>query len=423
MWRIFFGLVAIVSLGFGTWSCGGSGESPINLGSDTDSGTDGDTDADSDTDSDADGDGDGDGDGDSDGDAGNTDTSQCATADYPIEHNPINMLVVLDRSLSMSKNKIGSDTYAKVVATALKTVVKTNDDIDLINFGLGVFPAPSCTSGDEDSPDECTPAQTGNNPVVPMGLSSYDDIAAQLDGIGTCGGTPLCQSLKWAMDYLTGGSLPADVKDFPGYVLVATDGAPNCNSAGDVATCLNTATGKKDAQIPNQCLDDMCSYNAAIKLHDKGIPVYVIGVGSSVGDWQDVMNKIAQYGGTTKYYPAGDATALNEALAKITGEALSCEFTVDWTKIPDDATPKVDKSCDKVRVYGTPKVGDPADIKFSPNCTDTNSWHWKNDPDEKTAPITDCTVIELCPGACQKLKDGAYTSVSAGFGCDIIPVG
>jgi hypothetical protein len=416
MWRIFFVLVGIAAL---SAACESNSSNTGNL----DGGSDGDTDADTDTDTDSDGDGDGDSDGDGDADGGNTDTDVCASTGYPIEYNPINMLIVLDRSLSMSKNKIGTDTYATVVANALKTVVQDNDAKDVINFGLAVFPSPACANGDEDSPDECTPAQSGNNPVVPIALASYSDIATKLDTVGTCGGTPICESLRWVGDYLKPANLPADVKDFPSYVLLATDGAPNCNSAGDVATCVNTATGAKDAQIPNQCLDDKCSYNAAIHLHDAGIPVYVIGVGSDVAQWQDVMNGIAQYGGTDKYYPAGDAAALNAALAKITGEALSCEFTVDWDAIPDDANPPVDKACDKVRVYGKPKVGPDTDIAFSPNCADPDSWHWKNDPDEKTAPITDCTVIELCPGACQKLKDGAFTSVTASFGCEVIVPG
>ena len=120
----------------------------------TDTAGDASGDSDTDTDADADGDADADSDGDTDGDSDTAttalDTTDCASADYPITYNPINVLVLLDRSLSMSKNKIGSDTYAKVLADALKTVVQTNDQGDLINFGLAVFPAPACTNGDVD---------------------------------------------------------------------------------------------------------------------------------------------------------------------------------------------------------------------------------------------------------------------------------
>ncbi|MDD5308757.1 MAG: hypothetical protein PHU25_15675 [Deltaproteobacteria bacterium] len=113
--------------------------------------------------------------------------------------------------------------------------------------------------------------------------------------------------------------------------------------------------------------------------------------------------------------PVGDPAALNAALTK---ETISCEFIVDWASIPDQySNPPVDQGCNHVRVYGTPAVGDPIDVWFSANCVDPDAWHWKGDPSVATAPITDCTVIELCPGACQKIKDGAYKSVTAGFGC------
>jgi len=404
---VVFGLVCLASACTEKNEIDDMGQSDTDTDTDTDADTDADTDGDADTDTDADGDTDTDTDSDTD--------SVCDASNYSIEHNPINMLILLDRSRSMYTNTIESETYANVVSEALKNVVEETTEAELINFGLAVFPALDCAPDDEESDYEC---EAADESVVEVGPGNFDAIDLALDAVGTCGGTPICQSLQWAKGYLTGDEFPAELDELPKFVLLATDGAPNCNSAGDIGTCTCTAD---TCQIAEQCLDDLCTYNAAFQLATAGIPVFVIGVGDDLAEWDYVMNNIALYGGTSEYFPAEDATALQEALEDITGEAISCSFQVDWSTI-DEAS--VDEGCDMVNVQGLFSEGWD-DIPRSPTCSIENGWHWAGEPpafDDGTPYLEYCTEIVLCDQACQQLKDGVIEEIRAEFGCYVPPV-
>jgi len=370
---------------------------------DTDSSTDSDTDTDTDSDGDTDADTDG-------------DTDICDEQSHPIEQHPINMLVLLDRSMSMYTNTLSTDTYASVVANSLKDLTLATGES--VNFGLAVFPSLACVDGDEGSEHECDPASDADNPVADVAPDNAGDIALALDAVGQCGGTPACESLQWAHDYFTSDDFPEEIDDLPKFVLLATDGAPNCNPTADVGSCVSTSGG--DAVIPEQCLDDLCTYNAAFQLAAAGVLVFVVGVGDDLAEWDYVLDNIAAYGGTSGYYPVEDAAALEEVLAEITGQAISCTFDVDWDAVDEVS---VEKSCDKVVVYGVVDPDDPdsnVELVRSPSCADPAGWHWQGEPppfDDETDYETYCTQIVLCDAACQDLRDGVYTTVTAGFGC------
>jgi hypothetical protein len=425
-------MALLAVLGLVPLSCEDNDGGGVDLDSDGD--TDGDSDGD--TDGDADGDSDTDADGDTDTDA-DGDTDECADIPWEIEYNPINMLIMLDRSASMTSSYIDTDPYADVVAAAVRDVVQVNTDARLVNFGLAVFPATSCPDGVVGSPSECAPTDDSSN-VVPLADPAqasdeeaywsglYDNIDLALDVVGNCGGTPICQSLIWAYDYLTGSSLPVGLADQPRFVLLATDGAPNCNSNLDIGTCECTA---ETCVNPKQCLDDVCAYNAAMHLAAEGIPVFVIGVGNEAAGYEDVMNLIASYGDSEAYYPADDAASLQTALEEITGAAISCVYTVVWDEVPaqnpDPPHQDVEKFCDKVQVFGQTVDEVEVPLVYSPGCVDdsvaTPAWHWDGlslPYDEiHDLPLDQCTDILLCPNACQNLKDKLWTTIRASFGC------
>lgn len=364
-----------------------------------------------------------------------TDEEQCAETGFNIEVNPINMLILLDRSRSMVESKVGGQTYAKVVSQAIKNVVQANDDKDLVNFGLAVFPDLACDKSAGDNPSEAVQCRASTSTVVEIGPDNFAQISSQLDTIGTCGGTPICHSLKWAKSYLT--TLDDKLSKLETYILLATDGAPNCNTTGDISSCECTTDKIPPPQdiCPSQilCLDDKCSYNEALSLRKQGNKMFVIGVGDEAASWDEVMNKMAEYGGTGSYYPAGDPASLAAALENITGEAISCDFDVAWDDVPkksgDGRT--VDKKCNKVRVLKIADLDNPGqteDIPYSYDCSDPSGWRWKGldkelDPDANDdTPLSQCSTIELCSGACESLKNGETERVTATFGCGIIPV-
>jgi len=364
----------------------------------TDADADGDTGGDTDTDTDAD----------SDGDTA-TDTAEeaCDHVTVDLLHQPSTVLLLVDRSRSMYTNTVATETYAELVAGAIKTVVEDPIEEGMASFALSAFPSLDCPPDTEESEFECAPAEYA---IVEPGPYNFAEIELALDAIGTCGGTPLCASLDWALDYLTDG-LPDELADAPKYVLLATDGAPNCNPDADPESCTCTAD---TCMIPEQCLDDLCTYNAALSLAAAGVAVFVIGIGDDVEDWGAVLDNIALYGGTGEHYPAADEDAVEEAVEDVTGATIGCEFGVPWPLVPDD----VEKSCDRVVVEGWSDGWEW--ILHEPECTGDPAWRWVGEPPEYDAdtPVEEyCSIVELCPLTCEAFQDGLYTDVRAHIGC------
>jgi hypothetical protein len=142
------------------------------------------------------------------------------------------------------------------------------------------------------------------------------------------------------------------------------------------------------------------------------------------------MDGIAQWGGTGSYYPATDPASLSAALEAITGEAVDCTFDVNWAEVPDvdDKNNVVDKKCNKVRVFGETTDGKKETINYSFGCQDPKGWEWQGldkemNPDVlDTTPLDQCQTIVLCQDACKALKQSTYSTVTASFGCALIPV-
>jgi hypothetical protein len=311
-------------------------------------------------------------------DAGNDTGSSCEEIGFPIAGEPPDMLVLLDRSLSMSW---GTPTSWSMVTTALSQVTAGMDA--QIRFGLMFFPAGAV---------ECAPP--GSVPDVPVDILNATAIASGLlAGTADGGGTPTTAALSAAAAYL------ASLADgYAKYILLATDGAPNCSSDLSLtcSACVGTQTGGA-CYDPSDCLDADLAMSTAQQIHDKKhMDVYVIGVGGAVGAWNDVMSGIAYYGGTNDYYPASTPADLEAALTEIAASSVSCTFDVDW----DALGPGVSKSKNLVNLLADGEVA-----PYDADCSGAG-WRW-----------LDGDTIELCPDLCAGYKDGSVSVIAATFGC------
>lgn len=150
------------------------------------------------------------------------------------------------------------------------------------------------------------------------------------------GGTPTAATLLALRPVLA--KLPGKT-----FVILATDGGPNCNAAAmcDTANCIPNIESVSAACKPNgvncctqnqygpqNCLDGPPTVTAVAGLAQAGIPVYVIGVPGS-GPYAGLLDELATSGGTArptspKYYrvdgtdPNAFTTALAQVAAKIT---------------------------------------------------------------------------------------------------------
>jgi len=268
----------------------------------------------------------------------------CACADEPLSLDPPSLYFVLDRSGSMAVNG------------KWPTILRVIDEVSIrlgsrAKLGAAVFPDPSadgCVAGGQVFP----PVLMGQKPGPPVrGDGAFGDagpidvaFASALNRIVASGGTPTAATLQGLLPVLQG---------FGGkmYVVLATDGGPNCDATTSCtgATCtLNiegdnacTATGPDCCDpatggTPLDCLDAQPTVDAVTAFAKAGIPVYVVGVPGSE-PYAALLDELAVAGGTARgsepqYYAVStyDQQAFQSAMsaiaAKVTG---TCTLTLD----------------------------------------------------------------------------------------------
>jgi hypothetical protein len=230
-----------------------------------------------------------------------------------------------------------------------------------INWGIELFPTDNA----------CGVADGVAAPVAPNNASAVNDVIAANKPNGS---TPTRLALEAGGRYLMGLSTPN-----PRYIVVATDGEPNCGGQSG-----------KDA-------DDAATIMAVADIAAAGIPVYVIGVGTQ-GGGDATLSAMATAGGKPRaadpaYYPVTTSADLSAALAAIGGQVVSCTLPIQDPPDPDN----IAVDADGARVPHSATDG------------------WDYGPSMKT--------IQLSGTWCANYQNGTIKDVQTIFGCPgvIIP--
>jgi hypothetical protein len=250
---------------------------------------------------------------------------------------------------------------------ALDQVVMTSETT--VNWGLFFF-------GGE--PDRCGVTTTVAVPVGPM---SYTAIDQALNGTLWTGkeGTPTQAAIRNSITYLQ--SL-TDTN--PKYLLLATDGQPNCPGG---ANTLNTDDSAGSAQAVADALQ-------------AGFPTFVIGIGNTGGT--ATLNQLAvnggrpQMGGTTSFYQVTDTASLATVLKTIVGSTATCTFNLGAA--PNDYTSN--KSID---VFGD-------DQKIAKDPTMADGWNYVGNGNDQ---------IQVYGPTCDKILSGEIKNVTVTYQCII----
>jgi hypothetical protein len=284
--------------------------------------------------------------------AGGSGANDCDKLDLTAMATPPDILIVLDRSTSMLMGRWDPSVAAVKEFTA---------GLDQsVSFGLMLFPA--------KANDICAPGMVD----VPVGEMNAQKIATALAAAPPTpfplGATPTSTSLMAALTALD----PMDCADCiptPKYVLLVTDGEPNCaeDPVGDTNKAIDALTAK-------------------------GVKTYVIGYDlANNANSVMIMNGFAQHGGTDKYYPVEDQASLVKELTRVAGELVPCEFAL-MDEIADPSYVRVEID-GKTYSYGTDWTVDGKKI-----------------------------VLDPMGGACPKLRDAKLHNVKVTRECDPVPV-
>ncbi len=323
----------------------------------------------------------------------------CASTVVGSELIPAQLLFVVDRSGSMNCN-LPSDgqttaecevtpapefpslpTKWELTRDALKTALDDLQTAGNVSVGMVTFPIPTT---------DCVPTNTPDVGILALDATQNASLHTFLDGVQPKGLTPLAGATILAYQHLN--SIKKAGTNY--FVVLITDGFETC----------------KTSVIPQLLGQDVPN---ALGIN---IRTFVIGVPGSE-DGRALLSQIAYLGGTPQtptcthaatpadvgdcHFDMTTSTNLSQdlqnALAVISGQALSCELDVP-TAPPGKS---IDYNSVKVKNNGTDVPKDD-----SGPCTSTNGWQFSADKKK----------IYLCGTACDDAKKPGVT-LSLDLGC------
>jgi len=284
----------------------------------------------------------------------------------------VNMLLVLDQSGSMNQKSSSAAANTKWVemksalSGAMKSVASD------INFGLMLYPYSGDVSApgivfDQNKPTADTTCVVPNtddpNAAVAVGIENgvdkLDQILTVVGSSTPAGGTPTTLALEQAFRYFTegaGSTLPGTK-----WVLLATDGGPNCNP--DLSCLAATCTTNIDGNCSNPnlnccdssgnsnygylCLDDAAVVQEIQKLATSQIKTFVVGI-PGTDSYAATLDKMAVAGmmvnpapvNNESYYAVSSTDSLQglqDTFSTITTQLLkSCDVELQQTPMSVD---------------------------------------------------------------------------------------
>jgi hypothetical protein len=310
------------------------------------------------------------------GDVGlGTGGASCGQSSVPVMPEPPDILIVQDKSLSMDQDSTGANCNTagcskwSQVSAAMNTVVMGTQAT--VNWGLVFF----------GSDNMCG---VNTTPNVPIAANNYTAVSGAYAANQPSSYTPTESAINAAVAYMK------TVNDTnPKYLLLATDGLPNCKP-GDRNVTDDDSPGATTAVM-----------NAAAA----GFNTFVVGIGNTMGE--TTLNGFAMAGGEPQtgsadgnsFYEVNSTADLVTALNKIVGIVASC--TIPLTGVPPNLT--------NVAVSVDDASGTPTKVPQDP----ANGWSYTG---------TSMTTIQLNGSYCDSIKNGTYSNVQFVYSCDSSPI-
>jgi hypothetical protein len=298
------------------------------------------------------------------------DDNVCGVQDFDRQPKPAEVLLVLDRSGSMENELDSGETrWEAVVPTLVGAIEATTAGIW---WGLKTYP-------ELDDTEQCAPESIVPTIHVPIAEMSGGTVVTAIEATTPLGdGTPTGDAIRFALDHLRERAM---LSDNPKFLLLATDGEPNCPDDDD------------DEDAP-----DAVDYtvDAIAEALAEGFPTFVVGVDTSEDGAVENLNAMAEAGGRPragdpKFYLASTQEEIEMALQEITGEIASCVFDLDP---PPPVLENIAVDFNGMRADRDPSR--------------ENGWEYTND---------DHSQLEVYGTWCDRIKSEAESAVNIKYGC------
>ncbi|MEO6952889.1 MAG: vWA domain-containing protein [Polyangia bacterium] len=314
-------------------------------------------------------------------------SAQCGVQNFMLQKGlPPEVMIVLDRSSSMTTDFDSGTRWSKVTDAVKQVVTSLQGQI---GWGLTVFP----------HDNDCGTSASVDVAIAPMNATA---IGMQISSYLPDGNTPTGDAINKAAAYMASRTTTN-----PKYLLLSTDGEPNCGTIG--TSCMCVFGGTPDAQgqchvsgVPvGACVvvptdDGTSKAEAALSAAAaQGIHTFVIGVASDSSDGAE-LDTLATNGGepragSPKYYAVGSEADLVTAVTTIASQIISCSFGVT-------TPPPTDQTLVTIKLNGSDLGRDP---------THMNGWDFS----------TNLSSLNFYGAACATLQADPNATVQAIYAC------
>lgn len=292
------------------------------------------------------------------------DANPCIPGRFTLEVATAQLMFVIDRSGSMAfalngdeNAPVGVPSRWDVLRNGLQQVVAPFDN--QLAMGAKFYPEPPRDGADSE---EACRTDTGVG-IAPQ-RGRFQEILDVFASSVPRGGTPTAEAVRLAAQFLT------QQRGVARTIVLATDGAPNCNPSLDANRCMCTTPRFPCSVNPGRgrysCLDDLRAVETIQEIAEsQSIPIYVIGIGSTESpQFLQVLDRMAVAGGRPRatiprHYNVQSATDMSSALESIRDGVASCTYLTPSSPTDPDQI--------EVEVSGRTVARDPSR---------QNGWDW-----------------------------------------------